>query len=344
MRSQGLSYVEGVVAVAATLWLMLQARGVLEPLLISILLCYVLRAMARAYARFIAGEGAEPSWRVQVLAAVTLVLVLIFLVSMVSDKAAQLRANLPTYEANIDRMVARVSDTFGLSTGTGLDALIEKIDFTAVALSVAGSTAGFLSGFVIILVYIVFIFLEASSFREKLAAISSDPGSVDRVLQTVDEINKEIETYMGVKCLVGIVQAVPTYLVLWIAGVDGAVFWAVLIFFFSFVPTIGTLIGIAFPAVMTLVQFAEPAPFLLVTGALAAVQLAGSNWLEPRLMGQSLNLSPLVILISIFGGGAIWGITGALVAVPVLSVTVIIFSRLERMRPVAILLSSDGKI
>jgi len=344
VEASRLTYVSGVVAVAATLWLMIQARGVLEPLIISLLLWYVLQAMAGAYARLFGGPEATPSKGVQLLSAITMLLILTALVAMVSAKTDQIRRNLPTYEENLDAMISGLARLVGLPEGTGLDRLIEQVDFTQVALDIAGTTAGFLSGFILIIIYVIFIFVEAASFRTKLAAIAPDRERFERISITLREINSEIETYMGMKCVVGIAQAIPTYLVLWMAGVDGAAFWAVLIFFFSFVPTIGTLVGIIFPSLMTLLQFAAIEPFLIVTGLLAAIQLAGSNGLEPRLMGSSLNLSPLVILIAIFAGGAIWGITGALVAVPALSVAVIVFSRFENMRPVAILLSSDGKV
>ncbi|MEM1343027.1 MAG: AI-2E family transporter [Pseudomonadota bacterium] len=338
------SYTTGVIAVAATLWLMVQARSVLEPLVIALLIWFVLNALARFYAWRLHGNGIRPSLAIRTASAVTLMLVMTGIVIMTSNKAAQIQSNLPIYEENLRAMIASAENALGIPGGFGLDAVFERIDFGDLALALAGSTAGFIGASIIILVYVAFIFLEAGVFRNKLAAIAPDGERFDEVSATVDRIQHEIETYLGVKCVIGVAQALPTWLVLYVAGIDGAGFWAVLIFFFSFVPTVGTLFGIAFPALMTLVQFGDPLVFVVVTGLLVAIQLAGTNVLEPRLMGSSLNLSPLVILIAIFAGGSIWGITGALVAVPALSVAVIVFNRFESMRPVAILLSSDGQI
>ena len=339
-----MSYVSAVLAVAATLWLLVQARGVLEPLVIALLVWFVLNALARFYAARLHGAGAAPSRIVQVSSAVTLVVVLAGVVAMTANKAAEIRGNLPTYEDNLQAMLAAIRERLGVPETFGLDRLLERVDLADLTVELAGSTAGFLGASIVILVYVVFIFIEAGRFRDKLAAIAPDSARFEEIAETFGRIQREIETFLGVKCIVGVAQAVPTWLVLWLAGVDGAAFWAVLIFFFSFVPTIGTLVGVIFPSLMALVQFAALGPFLGVTAALVAIQLAGSNMLEPRLMGTTLNLSPLVILIAIFGGGAIWGVTGALIAVPALSVAVIVFTRIESLRPVAILLSSDGRV
>ena len=136
----------------------------------------------------------------------------------------------------------------------------------------------------------------------------------------------------------------PTYIVLSLVEVDAAAFWAIVIFFFSFIPTIGSLVGIIFPSLMALVQFETVGPFFIVVGTLAAVQLLASNYLEPRLMGRSLNLSPLAIFLAIFAGGALWGIVGAIIIVPLLAVAMIVFAQIPSMRSVAILLSGDGEV
>lgn len=338
------SYATGAVAVAATLWLLMQARGVLEPLVIALLLWFLLNAGARLYARVLRGEGAEPGRLAQTLSAAT-GLILVGLLSIITaNSVAGLRARMPDYEANLKAMLASLGDFLGLSGPLDIRQIADGIQLGDVALSVAGTALGVVGSLVVILVYVLFIFVEASNYRAKLAALAPETEAHSRLAATARQIREDVETYIGLKCIVGAAQAVPTFLVLWFVGVDAAAFWAVVIFLFSFVPTVGSLVGIAFPSVMAMLQFSSPVPFLVVISLLTVIQLWGSNWLEPQLMGDTLNLSPLVILIAIFAGGALWGITGALVAVPALSVAVLVFSRIEGMRPVAILLSSDGKV
>ncbi|MEM9782742.1 MAG: AI-2E family transporter, partial [Pseudomonadota bacterium] len=113
-------------------------------------------------------------------------------------------------------------------------------------------------------------------------------------------------------------------------------------------PSVGmklsSMIGIALPSLLALVQFDSPTPFIVTIALLAPVQILASNWLEPRLMGDSLNLSPLAIIVSIFGGGVVWGVTGALISVPALTVIVIAMAHGERTRPIAIMLSRNGHL
>ncbi|MEO1530690.1 MAG: AI-2E family transporter, partial [Pseudomonadota bacterium] len=108
-------------------------------------------------------------------------------------------------------------------------------------------------------------------------------------------------------------------------------------------PTIGSLVGIALPSILALVQFDSPVNFIITIACLAPVQVLASNWLEPRLTGSSLNLSPLAVLVSIFAGGAVWGIVGALISVPALAIVAIALAQSERTRPIAIILSQDGR-
>ncbi|MEM9145345.1 MAG: AI-2E family transporter [Pseudomonadota bacterium] len=342
MIARGQSYAVGAVAVAATVWLLIQARGVLEPLMISVLIWFVLEAVAGVFARA-CGHTRPGTW--SRAGAVVFFFALIGGLSvMISNSVDGFRENLPVYQENLKTMLADLAAAVGMSGPMEVQGLLGQIELSDVAVGLAGSALGFVSSLIVVLVYVAFIFVEAGQVEAKLHALAAEPKRFARLSDTARRIRREIETYLGVKCIIGAAQAVPTLIVLWAIGVDGAAMWAAVIFFASFIPTIGSLIGIVFPAVVALVQFDTPGPFLVTAGLLAVIQIGGSNWLEPKMMGSSLNLSALVVLIAIFAGGALWGITGALIAVPALSVAVIVFARIETMRPVAILLSSDGRI
>lgn len=336
------SYALGAVGVAATLWLLIEARGVLEPLMISVLIWFVLEAVARQIAR--AGGRTHPgTWARAGSAAVFFALIAGMSV-MIANSVEGFRENLPSYQENLRAMLSGVAETVGLSGPMDIAGLLQKIQLTDVAVGIAGSALGFISSLIVVLIYVLFIFVEAGQGEAKLRALAGGAERYQALSGTVQRIQREIETYLGVKCIIGAAQALPTLAVLAVIGVDGAAMWAAVIFFASFIPTIGSLIGIVFPALVALVQFDTLGPFLATAGLLAVIQIGGSNWLEPKMMGSSLNLSALAVLIAIFAGGALWGITGALIAVPVLSIAVIVFARIESLRPVAVLLSSDGKI
>lgn len=336
-------YTHFAVATVATLWFLMTARDVLQPLIVAVFLWFLLNAAARAYVRLFARVGTLQLGHAKLLSAVTILGVLLVVGTLVSRSAAQFADQLPVYEATLDRKIGAFFSSIGMEQQLGIGDLLGRIEIAPAALSALGSAANTVAVLIVVLVYMVFINAEVRMASSKLASLVPDTGRRDRVIAIAEEVVSEIEAYFGIKVLLGIIQAVPTYAVLAIVGVDAPIFWAVLIFLFSFVPTIGTLAGIVFPALMAILQFETLTPFFVVAGILVPVQLMASNYLEPLLMGTSLNISALVVMIGIFAGGAVWGIVGALIIVPVLAVIIIIAARVPSLRPVAVILSADGK-
>lgn len=115
-------------------------------------------------------------------------------------------------------------------------------------------------------------------------------------------------------------------------------------FLFNYIPTIGSMLAVAFPAALALVQFDTSSEFFLVVLLLGGLQFLIGNVLEPKLMGSSLNLSGLVILISLAFWGSIWGITGMVLSVPMTVVILIVCSHFSSTLAIAILLYSEGEI
>ena len=127
-------------------------------------------------------------------------------------------------------------------------------------------------------------------------------------------------------------------------GVDYAVFWSFLIFLLNFIPTIGSLIATTFPAILAFIQFGDFKPVLTVIILIGIVQFLIGNILEPRIMGRSLNLSALVVLLSLALWGTLWGVVGMFLCVPITVTLMIIFSNFEKTLPFAIMLSANGNV
>jgi predicted PurR-regulated permease PerM len=117
-----------------------------------------------------------------------------------------------------------------------------------------------------------------------------------------------------------------------------------LLFLTYFIPTIGTPLAILGPALFALVQFETLTPFLIVVLGNLALQLVLANFIEPTMMGRSLNLSPFVSIVALVVFGAIWGLVGMVLCVPILVSIVIVLAHFERTRGLAILLSAKGEI
>jgi AI-2 transport protein TqsA len=120
--------------------------------------------------------------------------------------------------------------------------------------------------------------------------------------------------------------------------------WALLIFVLNYIPNIGSIVAVAFPALLALVQFETLGPFIILVISLTTIQLAIGSVLEPMLMGNTLNMSPLAIILGLAFWGTIWGIVGMFLSVPIMVMVMIVCAHVPSWRWMAILLSKDGQI
>jgi AI-2 transport protein TqsA len=160
----------------------------------------------------------------------------------------------------------------------------------------------------------------------------------------LDQIDRDIRIYIRIKTTLAVVTSMLAYAVMAWVGVDFAGFWAVMVFFFYYIPTVGSILAIAAPAVLTLVQFDHLTPFLIVLFVFGTIQVVTANVIEPAIMGRTLNLSPLVVIISLMVWGTMWGVVGMFLCVPIMVVGLIVLAQFETTRPIAVLLSADGRI
>ena len=141
-----------------------------------------------------------------------------------------------------------------------------------------------------------------------------------------------------------LLTAVLSYIVMVLLGVDFPVLWAFIIFILNYIPYIGSLIASLLPGLFAIFQFASFWPFIYIFVAVEAVQILVGNYIEPKVMGKTLNLSPLVVVIALSFWGAIWGILGMILSVPIVSILIIICAQFPSTRPVAVMLSENGSI
>jgi predicted PurR-regulated permease PerM len=188
------------------------------------------------------------------------------------------------------------------------------------------------------------MFLEQASFSSKLNALAKDDERRKQITRIINHISKDIRTYFGIKMFTSALTGFLSYGIMKWVGLDFAEFWGLLIFLMNFIPTIGSIIATVFPSILALVQFDTFTPFLIIAGGIGLLQFLIGNLLEPKMMGNTLNMSPLVILLALAFWGAIWGIPGMILSVPVTVISIIICANFPTTRPFAILLSKDGRV
>ncbi len=336
----GMAILLTVVAV----WTLVVARNVLVPFAIALMIWFLLCALADGFSRIKFGTWQTPPWLCLLLAVVIVLGALALLGDLVGRNVVAVVDAAPRYEANVERLLEQISLHFDLEEPPTIAALIERIDlrklagrFAAAAAMVAGSAG-------MILVYILFLLVEQRIFGAKLVALIPDAQrrlEVEKVLQRIEE---RINTYLRIKTLMSVLTGALSYAVLIVVGIDLAEFWAVIIFLLNYIPNVGSLLGVTFPALMALVQFPSLAPFLGVVVALGLTQMLIGSVLEPRLAGRSLNISPLVVILALVFWSNIWGIVGAILCVPITVIAMIILAQFPTTRAIAMFLSADGRI
>jgi predicted PurR-regulated permease PerM len=333
------------IVAALTFVLLIEGRDLLIPIAVAIMIWYLLNALARGFHALPLGTRHLPNWVSMALAIVTVLIGLALVAELISGNIAQVSAAAPGYQANIEILIAKASSLAGFDQPPDIAAVFDQINLRTLASRFAAAAAGFAGNFGIVLIYVLFLLFEQKGFDKKLRALFPDRIRRDEIHSLLHRMQEQIQTYVAIKTATSVLTGAISYGVLKIVGVDFAEFWGFIIFLLNYIPTVGSLLGIIFPALLTLVQFPEPlVPFLIVLGGIGAVQFLIGNVLEPRLTGSSLNISPLVVILSLALWGSIWGIVGMFLCVPLTVIAMIILSYFERTRPIAILLSGDGRI
>ncbi len=208
--------------------------------------------------------------------------------------------------------------------------------------SKSGSFVGFMGDMTKVLIFLIFMLTGKPYAKVKIEAALGEKSQ--KISEVTECIAGEISRYLSIKLFISTITALLALALLTIMDIDFAVTWAVLTFLLNFIPTIGSIVATIPPVLIALVQFYPsfwPAVILLI--GLIVIQQVMGNILDPKLTGDRLNLSPVVILLSLLFWGWLWGITGALLSVPITSAIKIACENIELLKPVSVMMGS-GKI
>jgi len=340
--------VHGTVLLLILGWLLHAGKQILVPAVLGAVIVYVIVGLAHALGRLpLLGRLLPMQLRyLGSMLAIGLAFVLLAYLLMANKERAMQLA--PLYQESLLAAIQRVAVYFGIETeptwATLRQELFAQINLQRLLTSLMASVGSILVTFVVVFLYATFLLVERSVFESKLQRLSADPKQVARIREVIGAINRRIGSYLALKTLLSILLGAVCWVIMALVGLEFALLWAVLIAFLNFVPYIGSVLGVAFPVLMTIVQFEDPALILWVLLALTAVQFAIGNFLDPYVMGNSLNLSPFAILLSLALWSELWGIPGAFLAVPITAIITIVFSEFRGTRPVAVLLSKNGQL
>jgi AI-2 transport protein TqsA len=340
--------VHGTVLLLAIGWLLFIGRDIFVPVAFGALVVYVIVGLALLLARVpLVGGWMGPAVRhalsVAIIGSVLFALVLLL---MANKERAVLLA--PEYQQSLLATIQRWAVFFGIEDEPSWTTLrrdvLGQINLQRVLTTTLASFGQIIVTLIVVMLYATFLLIERRSFGAKLANLSDNPTRVLRIRELITVINRRIGAYLALKTVLSIFLGAVSWGIMAVAGLEFAALWAVLIAVLNFVPYIGSALGVLFPVLMSIVQFGDFGTIFWLAVALITAQFLIGNFLDPYLMANSLNLSPFAILISLGVWSQLWGVAGAFLAVPITAVMAIVFSEFPGTRPLAVLLSQNGRV
>jgi AI-2 transport protein TqsA len=348
MHTRFQSLVYGALLALIVGWVLYIGKAVWVPVVFGAVVVYVIVGVTHALGRAPVVGRLLPLQLRYALSLLIIGFALVAVGSLVIANKDQVIALAPRYQETLLAAVQKLAVWFRIETEPTWASLrqdmLARINLQALLGSALSSVSSIVISLVVVMLYAVFLLFEQHSFAAKMAHVSDDPRSVERISGIVADINRRIGSYLALKTFLSILLGGVSWLIMVSFGLEFAAFWAVLIALLNFVPYIGSVLGVLFPAVMAIVQFEDPAVLLSLLMALAAAQFLIGNFLDPYMMGNSLNLSPFAILVSLAVWYELWGVAGAFLAVPITAIVVIVLSEFPGSRPIAVLLSRTGRL
>ncbi len=348
MNDRFQSPVSGAILAAVIGWVLFVGKAVFIPIILGALVAYVIVGLARLLGRIPFIGPILPSRIRSALSVLVIAYGLVAMSNLILANVDSVLALAPQYQESLLAVIQRTAVFFHIETEptwtTLRRDLVGQISMQPLIGSIVASVSAIAVMVIVVLLYASFLLVELRSFDAKIAAMSNDQRSIDRTRKVAADINSRIGAYLALKTFVSALLGVTSWIAMAFMGLEFAAFWAVLIALLNYIPYIGSFLGVLFPLMMAIVQFANPNDVLAVLLPLIALQFAIGNFLDPYIMGNSLNLSPFAILVSLAAWSALWGIPGAFLAVPITAIMAIVFSAFAGTRPIAILLSRDGRL
>jgi len=251
-------------------------------------------------------------------------------------------ASLPDYTQRMNSVFSSIAETFHLSK-FNLDPWLwsKTLDagkLAAFFLRSMNQVFSFFSTFILIFVFLVFMLSGRGKLKFKVERSFSHQRAT-KINQIMDKIDRQVQKYLIIKTGIGLLSGLVTMVVLLAFGVDFAVLFGFLTFLLNFIPSLGSLTSMGLASIIAAFQFGSVLPALWILLILVGLDVAISSFLEPKLMGQGLGLSPLVVLFSLFFWGWLWGIPGMILAVPLMAVIKIVCANVPALIPVAEIMS-----
>lgn len=334
----------GIIAIAIIGFILLELRSVLLPFVIAVLLSIIFSPIVTTLKK-----RNIPTALSLIIVLITFALVL-FLVGLLIYSSTESFVNeIPKYEQRMTGIIDSVVQSVN-RTAAELEIDLQQVHWSqafqlsslAGALtSGVGSFLNFLTNLFLVLLFMLFILAGSGDLVNKIRLAFPDQRAV-QFAAMITNIESRVRQYLFTKTVVSAATGLASFFVLWVLGVDFPLVWAFLTFLLHYIPNIGSIIAIVFPCALAFLQFDSAGPPLAALILLSVVHMTMGNVVEPKLMAFQLDLSPLMVLVSLIFWGWLWGAWGMILAVPIMATIKIVFENLGSFRPLAVIMGGTA--
>ena len=313
------------------------AQPVLMPLVIALLFSFVFAPAVELLRKIHIPRSLGIAIVILVILGVFYLIGLFFYTSLQSFVRA-----FPRYQLKFDELFMSlskgISERFGLPT-----AVLGQLDWSAMIrrymLNISGTFIEFVKGLFIVTIFLIFLLLERPYLEKKLRTAFVEATS-DKIGLVTRHINEQIGKYLSVKLFISAITGALVYLSLLIIGMDFPIVWGFAAFLFNFLPSIGSIMHFLIVSAMGVVQFYPDSPgkIVAIIIAMALIQNIIGNFIDPRLQGHRLDLSPFFVLFSLIVWGWFWGVVGMLLATPIMVAVKIVCDNVPALHPIGVLM------
>ncbi|CAN5339634.1 AI-2E family transporter [soil metagenome] len=315
-------------------------RRILEPFVLAVFLLIIIDGLAGLLRVRLPKALRRLALPVAIAAIVAALVVTIW---VTADNAGDFAAQSAGYAARINDLLGLAAQRLGLRVTPTLSGLIHTLNPAHYLGVIADSLSHFVEATIFVLIYLGFLLASRRGFKGKAQGMFQNEDRRAEAQRVFDQIRDGLQNYIWVQTVVGLIITAASAALMAAVGLSHIPFWCLIIFLTNYIPAIGAAVGVLFPAVFGLVEVQDIWRGVILLVGLEAIHFAVSHVVQPRMQGRSLNLDPIVVLLSLAFWGFLWGVTGAFLSTPLAVMAMAILAEFSGTRPLAVLMSSDGK-
>lgn len=335
-----------VITIFLLVWVLIIGQAIILPFMIAIFLTFVMDPLITALTKLKIPKS------LAILITICILFVVLYLLGLlVYSNVQSFVSQIHTYEERLIKLPGKFIKAVEEFTGQEITMdlwkkinwfeTIQNFSIASIVVSGVGTFFTFIGKMILVFIFMAFMLMGKDNLKIKIKK-AFEKNQASRIEDVIEAATRKIQKYLSTKLLISFVTSAIAYIIFLFFGLDYAIFWSVIIFIFNFIPNIGAIIASALPVLFSILQFGTLSTAIYLLIFLSILQFTLGNIIEPRLMGISLDLSPMVVILSLIFWGYIWGVAGMLLSVPILATIVIIFEKIEALKPVSILLK--GKV